>query len=534
MRYLVTSAEMKEYDENTIERIGIPGMVLMERAALETFYALKEKGWALPGERVLVIAGHGNNGGDGLALARLLCEAGAEVFVLAVGEEAKATDQWKSQRRILESYPVCFVKEWQDKAYDLIIDALFGVGLSRELSGVYEAVIQKANDTPAVKVAMDVPSGLNCDDGRIMGCIFHADLTVTYGFEKRGLYLFPGCEAAGEVRPAKVGIDRHAFFDHAPSCFTLEESLEELLPKRKKNGNKGTFGKALILAGDLNMAGAAVLCARACYRLGAGMVKVLTHPENRVILQGALPEALLGPINDLSEIRKSLDWCDLVCIGPGLGRSAEVLAAFREILKAEMTVEKPLVIDADGLNLMTVEPDLMSTVKELGSKGRTILLTPHPGELKRIWEALHPQEKPISMEELTVSLSSRGMEVAEKLSVIVVAKDARTFVCKAGEPICMNLSGNSGMGTAGSGDVLAGIITAFLAQECHGETWNGKDAFLTACKAIRAHGLLGDKAAYLLGESSARQSEEHNANLQGKQSFNLLGEHGVMAGDLIP
>ena len=526
MRYLVTSAEMKEYDGNTIERIGIPGMVLMERAALETFYALKEKGWALPGKRVLVIAGHGNNGGDGLALARLLCEAGSEVFVLAVGEEAKATDQWKSQRRILESYPVCFVKEWQEEAYDLIIDALFGVGLSRELSGVYEAVIQKANDTPAVKVAMDVPSGLNCDDGRIMGCIFHADLTVTYGFEKRGLYLFPGCEAAGEVRLAKVGIDRHAFFEHTPSCFTLEDRLEELLPKRKKSGNKGTFGKALILAGDWNMAGAAVLCARACYRLGTGMVKVLTHPENRVILQGALPEALLGPINDLDEIRKSLDWCDLVCIGPGLGRSAEALAAFREILKAEMSVEKPLVIDADGLNLMTMEPDLMSAVKELGSKGRTILLTPHPGELKRIWEALHPKEKPISMEELTCSLSSRGMEVAEKLSAIVVAKDARTFVCKAGEPICMNLSGNSGMGTAGSGDVLAGIITAFLAQECHGETWNGKDAFLSACKAVRAHGLLGDKAANLLYEK-AEDLPEHQAGT-------LLGEHGVMAGDLIP
>ncbi|MBO4750502.1 MAG: NAD(P)H-hydrate epimerase, partial [Lachnospiraceae bacterium] len=187
MRYLVTAKEMRTYDENTISRIGIPGMVLMERAALETFYAVSEKGLVKEGEAAFVLAGFGNNGGDGLALARMLCDASMEVDVMLVGNEEKASEQWKEQRKILESYPVRYVKDGSGRSYQLVVDALFGVGLSRNVTGEYAAAIQMANAMKGYKVAMDIPSGISADDGAELGVSFQADLTVTYGLIKRGL-----------------------------------------------------------------------------------------------------------------------------------------------------------------------------------------------------------------------------------------------------------------------------------------------------------------------------------------------------------
>ena len=318
MRYLVTAEEMRKYDGNTIQRIGIPGMVLMERAAYETFLVLQEKGLLVAGEKAFVLAGHGNNGGDGLALARMLIDAGMEVDLKLVGDEAKASEQWKEQRKILQAYPVKFVTGDTSKIYHLVIDALFGVGISRKIEGEYAKAIEMVNAMKGFKVAMDVPSGIHSDDGSELGISFKADLTVTYGFVKRGLCLYPGCSSAGEVRLAPIGIGEQSFFGETPTCFTMDESMEELLPQRKADGNKGTFGKALVIAGSKNMAGAAILCARACYRLGAGMVKVLSQEENRVILQESLPEALLGMLDDKEELWKSISWSDVICIGPGL------------------------------------------------------------------------------------------------------------------------------------------------------------------------------------------------------------------------
>lgn len=502
MRYLVTAEEMRKYDGNTIQRIGIPGMVLMERAAYETFLVLWEKGLVVKGENALVLAGHGNNGGDGLALARMLIDAGMEVDLKLVGDEAKASEQWKEQRKILQAYPVKFDSGDTSKIYHLVIDALFGVGLSRKIEGEYAKAIEMVNAMKGFKVAMDVPSGIHSDDASELGISFKADLTVTYGFVKRGLCLYPGCSSAGEVRLAPIGIGEQSFFGETPTCFTMDESMEELLPKRKADGNKGTFGKALVIAGSKNMAGAAILCARACYRLGAGMVKVLSQEENRVILQESLPEALLGMLDDKEELWKSIAWSDVICIGPGLGRSVEAKGALETLLSMREFFEKPFVIDADGLNMIATEAGLVEKLKGQAKSGRTIVLTPHPMELRRLYDALYAKEKELPLEEFKKNLEKAAKRIAEELGVIVVAKDARTFVVAKGEASYLNLSGNSGMGTAGSGDVLAGIITSFFAQ--------GKgNPFLETCKAVRVHGLLGDEAAA------------------------KLGEHGVMAGDLI-
>lgn len=510
MRYLVTSAEMKRYDQNCIEKIGIPSMVLMERAALETFHVLQGKGLVKADERAFILAGYGNNGGDGLALARMLCEAGMIAEVLLVGNAAKATTQWLSQKAILGNYPVRFVKEAGSKEYIVVIDALFGVGLKRELEGDAARAVELANTLKGTKVALDVPSGVDSNTGKILGTAFQADLTVTYGFEKKGLYLWPGFDEAGEVVCADVGISKSAFFGDEPSCFALDESLAELLPARKKNGNKGTFGKALIIAGSYNVAGAAILCGRACYKLGAGMVKIMSDAQNRVILQESLPEALLGDLADQNALTESGSWCDVICIGPGLGKGSEAKEALREVLLGEAFRGKPLVIDADGLNLLSEDETLRDAVQKQGREGRSITLTPHPGELRRLSDAIWQGRWEMIAGSDANPLEQIGMELAKYFSATIVAKDARSFVCREGRATCMNLSGNGGMATAGSGDVLAGIITAFLCQEKK-KSLAYSDDFLVICRAVRVHGLLGDLA----------------------KEKGLLGEHGVMAGDIV-
>lgn len=489
MQYLVTAEEMRRFDNYTIKEIGIPAMVLMERAALaaceliENYSAEHSKA---PGT-VLVMAGTGNNGGDGLALARLLSEKKYEVEIWCVGDEGKASEQWRQQKKILTHYPVCFSAKPQKSEYTILIDALFGVGLSREITGAYGEAVKLFNSLEGRKLALDLPSGIDSDTGRIWGRAVRADETVTFGFCKRGLVLYPGCELAGRVTVADIGISEVSFGKKAPGMYTLDESTEELLPLRNACGNKGTFGKVLLIAGSVNMAGAAVLAARAAYRMGAGMVKVITPEENRVILQSTVPEALLGTEEDLET---SLNWADVIAIGPGLGKGDAALRMLEKVLRDSAL---PLLIDADGLNLLSEQGFLRELAADRGIQGRSIVLTPHVGELSRLAGK--------SVSEVKADLAACGSELAMELQAVVVAKDARTFICRAGKPICVNLSGNSGLATAGSGDVLAGMIAGLMAQ--------GMEALQAACVGVCIHGRTGDRVA----------SE--------------IGEHACMAGDLL-
>lgn len=269
MKYLVTAQEMKQYDKNTIEYLGIPGPVLMERAALaaedfikERFDAVKER------TKVLIFAGMGNNGGDGLALARLLAADGYAVAVKCVGDMQRATKQWKSQWQTLQHFPVKTDSNIAVDEYNVIVDALFGVGLSRPVEGNYADAVKEMNKAEGFKLALDVPSGICSDTGRVLGCAFLADATVTFGFCKRGLVLYPGAEYAGEVRTANVGIGQESFLGQEPEMYTYEKGSVQLI-KRNAAGNKGTFGKALLVAGSNGMAGAAILAAKAAYRTGS-------------------------------------------------------------------------------------------------------------------------------------------------------------------------------------------------------------------------------------------------------------------------
>lgn len=470
MQYLVTGKEMKEYDNNTIVYGGISGLELMERAATALFEEITALEYH---DRVFILCGVGNNGGDGLALARMLSEKDCEVAVCIEGNREKATESFLYQEHLLER---CFVTWLYTSAlhvetlnrYDVIVDALFGVGLSREITDHYAKLIQYLNECKGYKVAVDIPSGICADTGRVLGCALKADLTVTFAFGKIGLYQYPGAQYAGKVVVRDIGITEEAFRENLPQYFTYDENPMELMPVRKPNGNKGTFGKVLVIAGFETMAGAAILSARAALETGAGMVKVLSPSENRSIIQTAVPELLYGEPKDLEN---SLSWADLVIIGPGLGQKKEA----RDILCCLLEKgEHPLVIDADALNLISREPVLQRMAKDYTYP---MIFTPHMMELSRLTG--------VNLKDLKDDCLSIAKKLAKEYHSIVVCKDAVSLVVREKGTVYLNLTGNNGMATAGSGDVLTGIIGALAAQ--------GQDAFEAASKAVYLHGLAGDR-----------------------------------------
>ncbi len=478
MQYIVTAEEMKEYDNNTIEYIGIPGLVLMERAALKVKEAILEEIKEL--QSVLIVAGVGNNGGDGLALARLFSAEGVRVTVCVLGDFNKATESFCVQKKILEHYPVDFwegekalerLKEYacERTNFDVIVDALFGVGLSRSLEGIYSEIIIAMNNIRGFKVAVDIPSGICANTGKELGGSFAADMTVTFGFAKRGLFLFPGVYSVGKLVVADIGIDERSFKDQPPGVFAYRDNPCKYMPVRKKDGNKGTFGKVLLIAGFEKMAGAAVLSATAALRMGAGMVKVILAPENRSILQASLPEVMCA---EASELSSCLTWADVVAIGPGLGKSEAVKALFKEVLEQS---DLPLVVDADALNIMSEEKG----IQELYQAYRGVkIMTPHMKE----WSRLTGK----TVAQLKEHLFENAVKSAKAYNAIIVCKDARTLVAHPDGRMYLNTTGNNGMATAGCGDVLTGAIAALLGQ--------GEDAFAMVTAAVYLHGLAGDLA----------------------------------------
>lgn len=493
-RFLVSAGEMKQYDRYTIDCLGIPSPVLMERAALATVQAIREELGDLSGKRILAVCGGGNNGGDGAAVSRLLLDAGNPVEVCCIAEEEKCSAETKKQLQILREYGQKILPIFPEGEYDIIIDAIFGVGLSRDVGGRYAEWIEKINSSGAYVVSVDIPSGIHADSGRRMGCAVNADLTVAFAFMKRGLFFYPGRAHAGKTVCKEIGITDRSFAGRPPACFTYTgKGDSSLFPVRTPEGNKGTFGKLLVAAGSNDMSGACLLCAESAYRVGAGMVKAVTPKSNRVILQTALPEALLLTYeeNNVSpdKIREAWEWSDGIVAGPGMGMGEGAGTILRQLLEE---ADRSLILDADALNLLAAEPSL----RKLASKraelfpGRTLILTPHQGELARL------TGKNIS--ELKQEPLKYANELADKLRCVVVSKDAVTAVCTGEEPFFLNTAGNSGMATAGSGDVLAGILGGFLVQsQKDGETpleWVSKGVYLHACAGDRARERAGESA----------------------------------------
>ena len=478
MRYLPDGEQMKLADTYTIRDVGIPSEVLMERAALQTVAVMEERG--IDTSAPLIVCGSGNNGGDGFAIARLLYEKGKKPEILFAGRETSLSTECRLQKEIDERLGIPVFTSFPGKEYTVIIDAVFGVGLSRDVSGAYLEVIRKMNESSGQKVAVDIASGICSRTGRVLGDAFRADLTVAMACAKTGSVLYPGAKYSGTVVAVPIGIDPGYFRNDDGVCFTFERGdLPDLLPERRADSHKGSCGKVLMITGSTGMAGAAFLSASAAYTAGAGLVQIYTAEENRMILQQLLPEAVMSCYDhfDRTKLDSLLDWADVVCIGCGLGQSTVSEKLLEHTL---MSVKVPCVVDADGLNLLARNPELLEQVHA------PVILTPHMMEMSRLTG--------MPVKEISADRTGQARAFAGRYPAVCVLKDARTVVAKRGMPCFVNLAGNSAMAKAGSGDVLAGVISGLLAQ--------GLDDFHAAAAGVFLHACGGDAARDEKGEYS--------------------------------
>ena len=482
MIYLPTGEQMRRADLYTIEEIGVPSMVLMERAALEVVRCMEEE--QLDFRKVLVICGSGNNGGDGYAIARLLHLKGHDVTIFFAGNSQKRSEENAQQAKIAAHYEIPVITNLGTEEYSVIIDALFGTGLKREVTGHYREVLCSVNQMAGKKVAVDLPSGIHDTTGARMGIAFCADLTVAIAFPKRGLFLQEGNVCAGKILTGDIGISSETFSEGTVTFGYEKQDLFLGFPKRKKNSHKGSYGKVLMIAGSKGMSGAAYLSAKAAYAVGAGLVQIYTHEENRVILQQLLPEAIITTYDtfDSEQLEKLIQWADLIGIGCGLGKSDTAERVMQYTLKRALV---PCVVDADGINILSKHMEWIEETNAL------IVLTPHMKEMSRMLQC--------SVKELIEQRMEKLHAFVERYKVVCVLKDARTLVAKEHQNTYLNLSGNAAMAKAGSGDVLAGVIVGILAQQC--------EPYTSACLGVFLHGLAGDMARDKKGAYSVQASD---------------------------
>ncbi|MBP3569891.1 MAG: NAD(P)H-hydrate dehydratase [Lachnospiraceae bacterium] len=502
MKYALGSGQMKAIDRYTIEQIGIPALVLMEKAAMAVVRHTREL--CSEKDNILAVCGYGNNGGDGIAAARILFMEGYSVAIYMVGEKERATKETKQQLKIAKKLGIPMIRKVKWEEYTVIIDAILGIGLTRPVAGDFRKIIEEMNQANKTVVSIDVPSGISADDGKVLGIAVNADVTVTFGYQKTGCLLFPGSEYAGKVFVEDIGF-ANGGLTAPPTRFYFDEAPEALLPVRKKNSNKGTYGKVLVIAGSKNMSGAAFFSATAAYRMGSGLVRILTAQENREILQRQIPEAILTTYEtreegiteqDAEAIREAVAWASVIVLGPGLGMS---LMSARIVNYVICECKVPLVIDADGLNIIA---KLVSekVPEEEGVEGRIrylaellpagTILTPHKKELSVLTG--------IPLADLVGCLIDSSASCTYNNELIYVKKDVRTIV-SFGNSDYINVTGNDGMATAGSGDVLAGMIAGLLAQ--------GESPKMAAMSGCYLHGMAGDVAAKKKGPRSMLASD---------------------------
>lgn len=482
MLNVVDSAQMKEIDRKTIQEIGIPSAVLMERAAYAVFEETIKR--VDKSKRILVVCGSGNNGADGVAFARMLFQEKYDVTIYSAGNEEHFTDEMRLQMKIAENMGINVVYETNFSEYNVIADAVFGIGLSRNIEGKYREIIEEINLSGAQKIAVDIPSGVNSSTGEIMGVAVKADFTVTFGALKAGCLLYPGADYSGEVILKSTGFPDSVIEASESKCAVVQKSdIMGMMPKRVKYSNKGTYGKVLVVAGCAGMCGAAYLCTLAAYRTGSGLVRVYTHEKNRIIMQTLLPEAVMSTydVPDMNELKRLADASDCVVCGPGMGSDIYAADIIRTILSSKIKT----ILDADALN----EISRNSRLEELYHED--VVITPHIGEFSRITG--------LSVSQIKSNPVKCAAEYAQKHGVTCVLKDARTVTAWKDGRCYINLSGNPGMSKGGSGDVLAGIIGSLAGQ--------GATSREAALMGVYIHGKAGDAAKDVYGEYSMKASE---------------------------
>ncbi len=477
MQLWVNAAQMKAADQYTIQKLGVPSLELMEHAAQACVQVLEDEKVDL--SHVCVVCGSGNNGGDGFAIARILQNNRYSVETFCVGNPEHYTEETQEQmHRLQECGGKITYGMPQEDSYSVIIDAVFGVGLSRKVEGRYRQVIEQMNRMRGTKFAVDIPSGLSATTGCILGCAFKADYTVTFQLKKIGLELSQGRTMAGRVIVPDIGISTDSICEDQEIVRTAGKDIyRKMLPDRPEDSNKGTYGRLLVIAGSKGMAGAAYLNAHAAYMTGAGLVRIYTSSDNREILQTLLPEAIITTYEEYNkeELLSLLTWADSVCIGSGLGMSR----LSEKILKTVIEyVKVPCLIDADGLNLLAENKNYLNQMAE-----RRFVITPHMKEMSRLTGT--------PVEELKADRIQILKDFISRYRITCVLKDSRTLIASEEKGIRMNLTGNSAMAKAGSGDVLAGVISGWMVQ--------GKEAEDAAELGTYIHGLSGDLAKFEKG-----------------------------------
>jgi hydroxyethylthiazole kinase-like uncharacterized protein yjeF len=502
---LATPEQMKAIDASAITEYGIPGIVLMENAAI----AVTAEALSMLGSRkdafVLLIAGSGNNGGDAFAIARQLHSKGVCTAVYLLGEKAAAAGDAGINLNILEKTGISVIEIAGSGLPEslladlgkaqLIIDGLFGTGLSRKVDGTAGQVIEMVNASGKPVLSIDIPSGVDGRDGSIKGVCINAAATVTFCLPKIGLVLHPGCEHTGRLVVADISIPPRVLErSNITTEFIDAGCVSKIIPARPANSNKGDFGRVLLVTGSTGMTGSGCLASMAALRSGAGLVYTGVPKSLAPIYGSSLKEPVILPLEDngsgslaiecAEQILVQMRRMNVAAIGPGLTASNSISQIVGRIIR-ESTI--PLVLDADALNVIGGDTSILKGV------GIQMVLTPHPGEMARLTG--------LSIHDIQADRIGTAKKFAVDHRVIVVLKGSRTIVALPNGRVFVNSTGNAGMATAGAGDTLTGIIAGLIAQ--------GADAEEAATAGVFLHGLAGDAAA------------------------ERLGMHGMVAGDIL-
>lgn len=484
---VVTAKEMAEMDRRTIEEFGIPGIVLMENAGREIVAAIHDILGEVRDKKVVIFCGKGNNGGDGYVVARYLVNMGAHVTCYLAGEHKAVKGDARTNLEILREMGM-EVREASRREHigehsgaHCVVDGLLGTGVTGPLRGFLSELVEMINDYRAPVVAIDLPTGLESDTGAVPGVCVKADITVTMACKKRGLLFSPGREHAGEARVADISIPQQVIRDSGVNCFEVSrEFVNQVLPKREVSTYKNKCGQIFVLAGSAGMTGAATLSAEATLRVGAGLTILGVPRSLNSVLEQKLTEVMTVPLPETSQqsisydghtaIAEKLEWAHVLAVGPGLTTHEDSIKLMQWLVDK---YDRPMVIDADGLNCLSQTSDKIPQAKG------ELVLTPHPGELARL---VGKSTKEILKQPIAVARES-----AQKLKCVVVLKGAPTVVADPDGRIFINSTGNPGMATGGMGDVLTGVIAGLIAQ--------GMSPLHGAVAGVYLHGLAGDLAA---------------------------------------
>jgi len=484
---VLNAAQMREADRRTIQDIGIPSLVLMENAGRQAVAAMEAAFADLTERRVAVLCGRGNNGGDGFVVARTLIQRGVDVSVFLIGQVSEVRGDARTNLEVLGRLGLTVVEISDSQAWELhfseisdctlIVDAIFGTGLNAPIAGLLETVVADVNASGIPVVAIDLPSGLSADSHEPIGDSIDAAMNVTLAAPKLALVLPPAETRAGDIVIADIGIPSEVIdtLDGPRVELLTRSAMRELIAPRTPDSHKGDFGRVLIIAGSRGKTGAAHLAGIGALRSGAGLVTVATPSCCLPIVAAMAPEYMTEALEETADglhpdgVERVLDMArDVIALGPGIGQGTSTRHFVRALVDRATT---PLVIDADGLNALSEDPD-----KLLGREGRDVIITPHPGEMALL----------VGMS--TAEVQASRLEIARNFAVAhhvyVVLKGHRTVIATPDEKVFINPTGNPGMATGGTGDVLTGMVAAWLAQLLDAEA---------ACKlAVYLHGMAGD------------------------------------------